>query len=123
MFILIILMTNSSTAIYDRKIFFHLFFLSSPTPSSSSTYQKKTKSSSDSDRSGSGGLRTASLDRLGRRGPPHQTAHVHHTHNPHYTLPRRQTHNVPLSVRASPYHSQHHIKVSEGVLFLFAYEA
>ncbi|XP_042235475.1 uncharacterized protein LOC121875141 isoform X13 [Homarus americanus] len=47
----------------------------------------KTKSSSDSDHS-VGGLRTASLDRLGRRSHAHPAAHAH-AHTPHYTLPRR----------------------------------
>ncbi|XP_063601825.1 uncharacterized protein LOC134777967 isoform X10 [Penaeus indicus] len=53
------------------------------------TVQLKTKSSSDSDHS-VGGLRTASLDRLGRRSNAHPAAHAHaHAHTPHYTLPRR----------------------------------
>nr|XP_027221986.1 uncharacterized protein LOC113814159 [Penaeus vannamei] len=53
------------------------------------TVQFKTKSSSDSDHS-VGGLRTASLDRLGRRSNAHPAAHAHaHAHTPHYTLPRR----------------------------------
>ncbi|XP_042869076.1 serine/arginine repetitive matrix protein 1-like [Penaeus japonicus] len=53
------------------------------------TVQSKTKSSSDSDHS-VGGLRTASLDRLGRRSNAHPAAHAHaHAHTPHYTLPRR----------------------------------
>ncbi|XP_047481463.1 serine/arginine repetitive matrix protein 1-like [Penaeus chinensis] len=70
------------------------------------TVQLKTKSSSDSDHS-VGGLRTASLDRLGRRSNAHPAAHAHaHAHTPHYTLPRRppatqRYQQQPKGVRAS----------------------